>query len=71
MAALTVTKKVRLDASTAARLKRLAKRMHMTESAVMRDALAQLDAVQDRARLIERLQELMGPEPPKETYSLR
>lgn len=71
MAGLTITKKVRLDSSTAARLKRLAKRMHMTESAVLRDALAQLDAGQDRERLVRQLQDLLGPEPPKETYSLR
>ena len=71
MAALTVTKKVRLDRATAARLKLLAARMHTTESAVIRDALERLDQSQDRQKTIQRLQELLGPEEPKIRFRLK
>lgn len=69
---LRITKKVRMDDATARRLKRLARRMGVTESEVLRNALEQLDAGQDRARLVTRLQELFpAPPPPKVRFEAR
>lgn len=68
----SVVKKVRMDPPRAAKLRRLARQLKMTESDVLREGLDLVDRVDARRRNIHKLIEMIeGPEPPKIRFRLK
>lgn len=67
-----VTKKVRLTAASARKLRRLAREDKRTESDVLREGIDFYEQMRDRQRAVKELIAMIdGPEPPKIRWSLK
>lgn len=70
--ALTATKRVRLSEERARRLERLAERLGLTESDVIRYGLDLVERVERRRQNVEKLIDLIdGEEPPKIRFRMK
>lgn len=70
--ATAITKKVRMGAKEAQRLRRVARDLGLTESEVLRQGVGLMERVRDRHKNVDKLIALIdGPEPPKVRFQLR